>query len=362
MTPEQKQALQEHIQAIAKILYEDTSKEKLTNLAGIEEAVRSQMQKHVMPEVGGFFIETVTGTTAGYQRQLKSILGELPITSKQAIELEVAPSTQLSPYLETCCLRVSANVSYEDAASDIKYFTGVQVSHSSQQRLVHRQNFDLPMQEDTVEELSVDGGNIRVRTPKGQICAWLGYKVISLHHLGMLGTSFRNNQIVIDWVNAQSLASTVTCIGDGHDGIWNIVDQLASDVQRREVLDWFHLIENLHKVGGSQKRLKQAQALLWKGQVEATKALFADCKSKQVQNFCGYLDKHRDAFGRLRLRIINYEYHQAEQICSIGSGSVESAVKQIDRRTKISGAQWKRENVPQVLAHRSAYLNGLLSV
>lgn len=54
MTPEQKQALQEHIQAIAKILYEDTSPERLTNLAGIEEAVRSQMQKHVMPEVGFF--------------------------------------------------------------------------------------------------------------------------------------------------------------------------------------------------------------------------------------------------------------------------------------------------------------------
>lgn len=66
--------------------------------------------------------------------------------------------------------------------------------------------------------------------------------------------------------------------------------------------------------------------------------------------------------GKHRARIINYEYHQGEQICSIGSGSVESAVKQIDRRTKISGAQWKRENVPQVLAHRSAYLNGLLSV
>ncbi|MEH1939835.1 MAG: hypothetical protein V7L01_06410 [Nostoc sp.] len=31
--------------AYAKILYEDTSKEKLTNLAGIEEAVQSQKQK-----------------------------------------------------------------------------------------------------------------------------------------------------------------------------------------------------------------------------------------------------------------------------------------------------------------------------
>ncbi|MGV0107479.1 hypothetical protein NSTCB13_06363 [Nostoc sp. DSM 114160] len=103
-------------------------------------------------------------------------MGELPITSKQAEKLKVASSNQLSPYLEICCLRVSANVSYEDAAADIEYFTGVQVSCGSQQRLVHRQNFDLPMQEDTVEELSVDGGNKRDRTPKGQICAWLAIK------------------------------------------------------------------------------------------------------------------------------------------------------------------------------------------
>lgn len=54
MTPEQEQELQEHIQAIAKILYEDTTPEKLKSLAGIEEAVRSQMHKHVMPKVGVF--------------------------------------------------------------------------------------------------------------------------------------------------------------------------------------------------------------------------------------------------------------------------------------------------------------------
>jgi len=82
------------------------------------------------------------------------------------------------------------------------------------------------------------------------------------------------------------------------------------------------------------------------------KALFADCTTKQAQNFINYLDKHCD-------RIVNYQYYQAEQICS--GSAVESAVKQIDR-TKISGAQWNKENVPQVLAHRCAYLNGLLTV
>ena len=166
----------------------------------------------------------------------------------------------------------------------------------------------------------------------GEVCAWLGYKAVSLHHLGSVGTSFQDNQVVIELVNEQPMAITFTCIGDGHDGIWNIINQLAPDVKRRDVLDWFHLMENLHKVGGSLKRLKQAKNLLWKGLVEETIALFANCKSKQAQNFCRYLEKHRDAYGyALRAyRIINYQYYQAEQICSIGSGSVESAVKQVD--------------------------------
>jgi hypothetical protein len=61
-----------------------------------------------------------------------------------------------------------------------------------------------------------------------------------------------------------------------------------------------------------------------------------------------------------RHRIIKYDYYQSEKICSIASGAVESTVKQIDRRLKISGAQWKEENVSQVLKHRCAYLNARL--
>jgi hypothetical protein len=132
-----------------------------------------------------------------------------------------------------------------------------------------------------------------------------------------------------------------------------MITQLATPEQRLEILDWYHLVENLHKVGGSIKRLNQAETLLWRGQVEAAIALFSNCQRKQAKNFCGYLLKHQH-------RIVNYEYFQAEGLYSIGSGAVESAIKQIGRRVQISGAQWKRENVPQVLAHRCAYLNGLI--
>ena len=34
---------------------------------------------------------------------------------------------------------------------------------------------------------------------------------------------------------------------------------------RREVLDWYHLRENLHKVGGSLKRKRRVESQLWQG-------------------------------------------------------------------------------------------------
>jgi len=64
------------------------SAEQLTTLAGIEQAVRNQMQKHVMPGGGSF---CHSSHSAGHRRTLKSILGELPLTNQQA--LRGAPHT-----------------------------------------------------------------------------------------------------------------------------------------------------------------------------------------------------------------------------------------------------------------------------
>jgi hypothetical protein len=200
------------------------------------------------------------------------------MTTKQAEKLKVLPHRQVSPHLENCCLRLSGTLSYEQAEQDLAYLTGIRVSAKTQQRLVHRQTFDLPAIEQPIEELSVDGGKVRVRTPLGEPCEWKDYKAIATDQ-GMLA-NFQNNAQLIDWVNEQSLAQPVVCLGDGHDGIWNIIGQLATAGQRLEILDWYHLVKNLHKVGGAIKRLNQAEALLWQGQVEATIAVVKDCKRK----------------------------------------------------------------------------------
>lgn len=154
----------------------------------------------------------------------------------------------------------------------------------------------------------------------------------------------------MNWVNAQPLSHPLTCLGDGHDGIWNIYEEIGTESHRREVLDWYHLIENLGKVGGSQQRLDAVEAFLWRGDIDSAIEQFHDWHHSRVSTFIAYLNKHRH-------RIVNYGYYQAEGI-SIGSGTIESTVKQIGRRIKISGAQWEKDNVPQVLKHRCAYLNG----
>lgn len=203
-----------------------------------------------------------------------------------------------------------------------------------------------------IEEISVDGGKVRLRTENlGEPCIWKDYKAICVD-TSLRKAWFVDNEELISWVNQQNLSESVYCLGDGHPGIWNIIKQIDCPGKKLEILDWFHLVENLYKVGGSIKRLKKAESLLWEGKVDETIKLISPLNKKQAENFCHYLETHRN-------RIINYNYYQQEQICSIASGAIESTVKQIDRRLKISGAQWKSENVPQVLKHRCAYLNDM---
>ena len=247
---------------------------------------------------------------------------------------------------------LSANESYQRASEDIQVLTGIKVSRGTQQRLVHRHCFEEPTGKALVEEVSIDGGKVRLRTPKGQPCQWRDYKAVNLHQRAV-AARFQDNPSLISWVNQHRLNQPLICLGDGHDGIWNLFAELGSDEQRCEILDWYHLMENLGKVGGSPQRLDRVEARLWEGDVEGAIEQFANWQHERVERFIAYLTKHRH-------RIVNYSYFQAEGI-SIGSGAIESTVKQIGRRIKISGAQWKQENVPQVLKHRWFYLNGLFS-
>lgn len=253
--------------------------------------------------------------------------------------------------MEDSCLVLSAQGSYEKASQDLEKLTGIKVSSSTQQRLVQRRNWSAPKVEDPIKELSLDGGTIRLRTPLGEVCEWREYKAVSLHGQGV-AAFFKDNQRLLQWLNAQPRAPIVACLGDGHDGIWKLFAQVGEPCQRFEVLDWYHLKQNAQPVRGSPVQLTLLLDLLWHGQPLDARSYLFKYRLWGATAFVGYLQHHQH-------RIINYAARQAAG-GSIGSGSVESLVKQIAARVKLSGAQWSRTNVPNVLLHRCAYLNGAL--
>lgn len=251
-------------------------------------------------------------------------------------------------------LLISANESYQRGEEDLEKLTGMKVSHSTLQRLVQRQEFELPIAKQQVQEMALDGGKVRLRDEeKGKPSYWKDYKATTLDQLHC-AAFFQDNQSLIDWVNSQEKVKEIRCIGDGHAGVWNIFKEIGNEEKRIEILDWYHLKENLYAVGGSKKRLKIAESLLWSGKKAEVIELFQGFKKPEFEKFCQYVKTHYH-------RIINYKSYQEERIGSIGSGAVESLIKQIGFRLKITGAQWNINNVPQTLLLRCSYLNGDLS-
>lgn len=128
---------------------------------------------------------------------MKSCLGVLNLKSKQAERLGLRPHTQLSPLLEKCCLRLSANESYQSAETELVALTGMKVSHSTQQRLVIRQELPLAEAKQAITEVSVDGGKVRLRGALGEGNHWRDDKAVRLQGI-YYNALFQDNQSLID--------------------------------------------------------------------------------------------------------------------------------------------------------------------
>ena len=88
MTPENRQQLDTHIQAIAQLLYSDAQAEGLpmSSLADIEQTVRAQLQSRVSPGLGIFLSKPVAPTPMSRN-------GELSVFSVNCGSLPNRPSS-----------------------------------------------------------------------------------------------------------------------------------------------------------------------------------------------------------------------------------------------------------------------------
>lgn len=91
--------------------------------------------------------------------------------------------SRLSPNLEKCCLLLVGNESFANAERDLKMLTGIYVPHSTQHRLLERYKLLPPETTGKVKALSIDGGNVRLRTQEGEESVWKNYKAVKIHGL-----------------------------------------------------------------------------------------------------------------------------------------------------------------------------------
>jgi len=93
-----------------------------------------------------------------------------------------------------------------------------------------------------VSEVSVE--KVRPQGEPKQGCHWRDYKAVRLQGI-YYGLFFDDNQCLIDYVNFNPDQS-IGLFRDGHAGAGRMV---ATPQTRWEILDWYHLKENLSKVG-----------------------------------------------------------------------------------------------------------------
>jgi Zn finger protein HypA/HybF involved in hydrogenase expression len=155
------------------------------------------------------------------------------------------------------------------------------------------------------------------------------------------------------------LARELVMLGDGADWIWNLVD--AHFPQAVQILDWFHASEHLMPVAQAVFTTEEEQKewvtkmkqLMWEGHIEelvaACDALSDTCSSDVIRTTANYFETHKE-----RMRYAHFR----KQGYQIGSGTIESAAKQIGMmRMKVPGAIWNEANARKVAKARAAYLS-----
>lgn len=144
--------------------------------------------------------------------------------------------------------------------------------------------------------------------------------------------------------------SSVTA--DGAEWIWNLSADLFPDSS--QIVDWFHATDHL----------SEAAHALFPDQPKRAETWFHQC---QDDLFLGNIPAITDPLDAAGLSDHSHYFHThqrrmqyqefREQGLPIGSGSVESTVKQFKARLAGPGMRWKRPNAQRMLLIRAAVLD-----
>lgn len=152
-------------------------------------------------------------------------------------------------------------------------------------------------------------------------------------------------------------AREVVLVADGASWIWDrLPDLVPLGTKSVEVLDWYHLVENLAKAvraaygeSGGQACLERLKRAAWVGQTAHLSRLLSWLRDRLpegerrrvVANVIAYVRRHRHRINYQKLQLEGYH---------VGSGQVESACKRLGQRVKGAGMRWTPHGLDAVLA------------
>jgi hypothetical protein len=142
-------------------------------------------------------------------------------------------------------------------------------------------------------------------------------------------------------------------IGDGAAWVWNVAEEVCPD--GRQIVDWFHAVQHLAEAANvlypdewdanrRQRWLKTYKDHLYMGRIHN---LIAVLLKRGQPDLALYFETHQRRMQYLEFR---------EEGFPIGSGSVESGVKQFKQRLTGPGMRWNVDNAHRMFVIRAAVL------
>lgn len=251
------------------------------------------------------------------------------------------------------------------------------VEHQRQQVSVERiQLPDARHDHDQRKALSMDGGMVNIRhegwrelkvgavfdvekrlerNPQTQELDEMAHGV-NVNYTAVLGSKDAFKPALWDLAVEHDLptARNRSVVADGALWIWDVAEDVCPD--GTQVVDWFHAVEHLseaaHALYPDEKYthtrkhwLKTHKNHLYMGRIHK---IIADLHQRERPDLAVYFERHQRRMQYLEFR---------ENGLPIGSGTVESGVKQYKQRLCGTGMRWNHNNAQRMLLIRSATLS-----
>jgi hypothetical protein len=178
---------------------------------------------------------------------------------------------------------------------------------------------------------------------------------VNVHYTAVLGAkdTFKSALWALAVQHDLPTARNRSVVADGALWIWDVAEDVCPDGQ--QVVDWFHAVEHLNEaahalytdendVAKRKRWLKTYKNHLYMGRIHK---IIRGLHKRGKASLATYFERHQRRMQYLEFR---------EEGLPIGSGTVESGVKQFKQRLSGAGMRWHLDNANQMLVIRAAVL------